>query len=322
MVKVSIIIATYNRSEMIKRNIEAHLRQSYDDYEVIVVDDASSDDTAEFLMELQKKERRIRFFRNNKNLGAAIARNVGIKNARGEMLGFTDDDCYPDKDWIKNALKYFEPEVSSVNGKTIAVGECDKINIHYHDNLAPGDYCTSNIFYRADVLKEIGGFPVEYCASFREDSELAFKLLEKGYKIGWAKDAIVYHITREQDLWKFFLSNNKIENDFILYKNHPKLYSERIAPGWIPIIMDLYTPLFIILSIPAAVVSLKLSAGLLSISILTLLFRSVLTVAHTRTPAKFNARNVVVMFVSHLFRMYYFIRAGIRHRNFILKKIW
>lgn len=89
---VSVIIPTYNRSHLVKEAIESVLKQIYADFEIVVVDDGSTDDTAEAIKKI--KDSRIRYFYKN-NGGIASARNLGIKNSKGKYIAFLDsDDLY------------------------------------------------------------------------------------------------------------------------------------------------------------------------------------------------------------------------------------
>jgi len=99
MPEISVIIPTYNRAHLISRSIQCVLNQSYQDFEIIVVDDCSIDNTEEVIREFQKKDERIRYIRHEKNKGPAAARNSGIKAAKGEYIAFqdSDDEWLPEK---------------------------------------------------------------------------------------------------------------------------------------------------------------------------------------------------------------------------------
>ena len=103
---VSVIIPTYNRAHLIGMAVQSVLEQSYQDFEIIVVDDASTDNTGEVVRSF--KDERIRYIRHKKNKGAAAARNTGIKAARGEYIAFqdSDDKWLPEK--LEKQMKVFE----------------------------------------------------------------------------------------------------------------------------------------------------------------------------------------------------------------------
>ncbi len=94
---VSIIIPTYNRANVIKRAIDSVLRQTYDSYEVVVVDDGSTDETESVIAGIQ--DARIRYIALKENQGVAHARNIGIREARYDYIAFldSDDEWLPDK---------------------------------------------------------------------------------------------------------------------------------------------------------------------------------------------------------------------------------
>ncbi len=112
---VSIVIPTYNRARFLGRSVRSVLNQTNKNFEVIVVDDASTDDTAEIIKTF--KDNRIRYIRHDANAGAAAARNTGIKVSRGEYVAFqdSDDEWLPEK--LQKQMKVFEsapPEVGVV----------------------------------------------------------------------------------------------------------------------------------------------------------------------------------------------------------------
>jgi glycosyltransferase involved in cell wall biosynthesis len=98
--EVSVILPTYNRAHLIKRAIQSVLNQTYQNFEIIVVDDGSTDNTEEEVVR-NLNNKKIRYIRHNENKGAASARNTGIKVARGEFIAFQDSD----DEWSINKLE-------------------------------------------------------------------------------------------------------------------------------------------------------------------------------------------------------------------------
>jgi glycosyltransferase involved in cell wall biosynthesis len=97
--KVSVIILTYNRKEFLKAAIQSVLEQSYQDFEIIIVDDGSNDGTAAFVGSLT--DPRINYIRNDTNQGEARSRNIGINRSSGEFIAFLDDD----DEWLSSKLE-------------------------------------------------------------------------------------------------------------------------------------------------------------------------------------------------------------------------
>src|SRR5574343_33824 len=98
---VSIITPTYNSENYITRAISSTLEQTYSNFEHIIIDDCSTDNTWTILCEFSKKDSRIKILRNEKNLGASEARNNGIKIAKGNFIAFLDSDDA----WLQNKLE-------------------------------------------------------------------------------------------------------------------------------------------------------------------------------------------------------------------------
>lgn len=113
---VSIIIPTYNRANLVGRSVKSVLDQSYKDFEIIIVDDGSSDKTEEKIRRYQKDDDRIRFIKHGTNKGAAAARNTGIKASRGHYIAFQDSDDTWEPEKLEKQIQVFEhaPEEAGI----------------------------------------------------------------------------------------------------------------------------------------------------------------------------------------------------------------
>ena len=111
---VSIIIPTYNCARLIGRAIESVLNQTYRDFELIIVDDSSTDNTEKIIKKFQEQDKRVKYIRHEKNRGGSAARNTGIKNAKGEYIAFqdSDDEWLPEK--LKKQMEVFKNTSSKV----------------------------------------------------------------------------------------------------------------------------------------------------------------------------------------------------------------
>jgi len=90
--KISVIIPTYNRAQVLSRAIQSVLKQTFNDFELIIVDDGSSDNTDEIVKEYIKKDNRIKYIKHDVNKGGNKARNTGINNSLGDYITFLDSD--------------------------------------------------------------------------------------------------------------------------------------------------------------------------------------------------------------------------------------
>lgn len=113
---VSVIIPTYNRGATIERAILSVLEQTYQDFEIIIVDDNSNDNTEEVVKKIN--DNRIKYIRNNINKGANESRNIGVAEAKGEYIAFQDSD----DEWMKEKLEIQLKALAETNSDVVASG--------------------------------------------------------------------------------------------------------------------------------------------------------------------------------------------------------
>lgn len=159
---VSVIVATRNRSEKLCMCLQALEVQSTESYEILVVDDRSTDETA--LLVATWPPGKIRYLSSSGPLGAGRARNVGIAHARGHLALFTDDDVEVPHDWVAQAINAFEdPDIVGIEGKLVYVS--DDFKPSFSDRVVeshqPDRYMTANAGYRMSFLRAVGGFDID-----------------------------------------------------------------------------------------------------------------------------------------------------------------
>jgi glycosyltransferase involved in cell wall biosynthesis len=122
MLLVSIIIPTYNREGLIESSVRSVLKQTYSNFEIIIVDDGSTDGTPEVVSSLTKEDKRCHYIRHDTNIGAQAARQTGIKAAKGELIAFldSDDKWYPEK--LEKQVEAFESLPEKVG---VVHSDCD-----------------------------------------------------------------------------------------------------------------------------------------------------------------------------------------------------
>jgi cellulose synthase/poly-beta-1,6-N-acetylglucosamine synthase-like glycosyltransferase len=167
--------------------------------------------------------------------GPAAARNAGWRAARGAIVAFTDDDCIPDPGWLRAGVSAFTGSVAGVDG-TIVVPLTERPTDYERDaaGLEGAEFATANCFYHRDVLDAVGGFDERFRMAWREDSDLFFTLLERGYEVARAPGALVVHPVRPAAWGVSLRQQRKSMFNALLCKKHPALYWQRIqpAPPW------------------------------------------------------------------------------------------
>jgi len=190
--KVSVIIPTYNDADVLSRAIESVLNQTYKNLELIVVNDASEDNTEEVVESYKKNDSRVKYFEHEENKGGSGARNTGIKNSSGEFIAFLDSD----DEWLPKKL---ERQISLLKQQGDEWGGiyCDaKVINHDSENIFsfskgstsnkfPRDggkelmksvflrkihSCGSTLVIKKEIAKKINGFD----ESFHRHQELEF----------------------------------------------------------------------------------------------------------------------------------------------------
>ena len=153
---VSVIVPVRNRHALLRRLLDALAVQTYTDFEVLVVDDGSSDGTLQEATAERNPSLAIRCLRND-GAGASAGRNTGAAAARAEVLAFTDSDCVPAAGWLAAGMVAIEDGADLVNGVTRPrrpVGLLERTVRSGKEGLYP----TCNVFYRRAAFEKAGGF--------------------------------------------------------------------------------------------------------------------------------------------------------------------
>ncbi len=233
---VSVVIPTRNRRKLLKDAIESLFHQSYpkDRYEIIVIDNASTDGTEKMIHSIQSKAPCILKYERKENEGPGISRNAGIAKAGEGIVAFTDSDCVADKNWLRNGVAKMTDGVGLVQGKTLPNPQQPAKKLQHTQKVLweNGFYHTCNIFYRKEVLENVGGFSPDFSGlnifgqRVGDDTDLAWRVKEKGWKSVFSEDAVVYHHRFPLSIRKAifsFLQLNAVLAFPRLVKKHPEL---------------------------------------------------------------------------------------------------
>ena len=226
---VSVVIPAYNRAPLLEKTLISFKQQTLDVhlYEIIVVDDGSTENLKEVVEKVRKDHGLpIRYYYQT-HQGPGKARNLGISKAQSALIALTDSDVLPQHDWLEKGLLAFQKEngVVAVEGKTI-VPDKEKITpfTHQTENLQGGRYHTCNLF----VEKAYCRFYPLYTSNFREDSDLAFSILQKGHKILFDPEVITFHPVLQGRFTTPFRLAMRYEFDPLLKKRFPQFYKNNL----------------------------------------------------------------------------------------------
>ena len=204
--KASVIIPARNSGKNLDRALTALSAQTLrDDFEVIVVDDASTDDTPSIA---KKHGRFVRLIRNEESQGAGAARNRGAETARASVLAFTDDDCFATPQWLAAGLEKLH-DADLVQGRvepdpTARRTPFDRTVVVRGDT---GFYQTANLFVRRDIFEAVGGFrdwvlddiggdwsqDRRRGRAFGEDTLFGWSARRLGARSAFAPEALTHH---------------------------------------------------------------------------------------------------------------------------------
>ena len=189
--KISVVVIVRNEEKFIRHCLEGILGQSVRDFEVVVIDNGSTDGTDDIIRSFD--DGRIRYYRDEGEPGMAELRNRGIRRSSGEYVFFTDGDCVPYRHWLEEGLAVLEGEdVVGVEGKTYyEAPQMVTISDWNVRQLTPGAYMTCNVAYARSVLDGVNGFDPAFRRG-HEDRDLAFRVLDHG-RIGFSGEMLVAH---------------------------------------------------------------------------------------------------------------------------------
>ena len=225
--KISVIIPTYNRVQLLRQQLGALTRQTYSQgaYEVIVVNDGSTDGTEEFLDQLKLSNSHLTVIHQS-NGGPAKARNTAIEQARGEIIAFTDDDCEVDPDWLEIIAQEMDDELLGLQGATYTDHDLITPLTHQIDNeTGHNSVPTCNAAYRKDVLVSIGGFDESFPNPHNEDTDVSWRVQELG-EIRFCPSMRVHHPPRLDKFSKVAKRMKIMDCEFTLFDKHPALYQK------------------------------------------------------------------------------------------------
>lgn len=241
--KVSIIVLNWNGKHYLERCLSSVLEQTYPDFEVVLVDNASTDGSVEFVRERFPE---VRIIHNEENLGFAAGNNVAIKATRGDCVATLNNDTQIDPHWLEELVKAAEadPKVGMCASKMLFLHRPDIINStgisldragiawdrrggerDEGDEAGPIEVfgpCAGAALYRRAMLEEVGLFDADFFAYF-EDVDLAWRARLAGWRCLYVPTARVYHVHSATGVEgspskNYLMGRNKV---WMITKNYP-----------------------------------------------------------------------------------------------------
>ncbi|MFC2141382.1 glycosyltransferase [Acidobacteriota bacterium] len=203
MIKVTVIICTYNEEKELSKCLNSIQNQDYGELELIIVDDASVDGTSDCIERFRDRTNlNTIVLTNDVNLGVAGSRNAGIQYASGDIIAFTDADCIADKSWISELVRgYRQEDVAAVGGSIKNIPSknvwelLDKRHnfVAHHEGLVPYIQGCNMSFYTKVLKQYLFNSEIKYGY---EETLLCDQLVEEGYEIWFRPQALVQHKAR------------------------------------------------------------------------------------------------------------------------------
>ncbi len=228
-IQISVVIPTYNSKELLHQCLLSLERQTtpLSSFEVIVVDDGSTDETMEMLADFQNESPLQLKSQYISNAGPATARNIGVQKAEADWIAFLDADVVAHVDWVRRALELIQkyPHVAGFEGRTI-VSDRHKLTpfTHQTENFYGGRYPTCNMIIR----KAFCSFYTKYRIPFREDTDLAFCIMEAGYTIRFDAKLQVFHPPLSPSFFRPIKLALRYYYDGLLQRRFPRRYRENL----------------------------------------------------------------------------------------------
>ncbi len=224
--KISVVVSFHNAARTLEDCCETLLELNYPDYEVILVNDGSTDRSAEIIERYP-----FQIVTSDTNRGISAGRNAGLRAATGEIIAYIDADARADPDWLMYlARTYEEQDVAGVGGPNPVppedpwVAQCvyrspgGPTQVMLTDDTAehiPG----CNMSFRRAALEDIGGFDEQFTTA-ADDVDVCWRLIDRGYRLGFNPSALVWHHRRPsvRAYWRqqvgYGLSESRLERKF------------------------------------------------------------------------------------------------------------
>ncbi len=237
--RVSVVVASYNGGATLKACLQSLELLNYPNFEVILVDDGSTDTTPQIVALFPG----VRNIRHERNEGLSAARNTGIYAATGDIIAFTDSDCRADEDWLHYLVgdllnsrfagiggHNLLPPDDSPAAAAVMVSPGGPAHVMLTDRLAEHIPGCNMAFYKWALL-EIGGFDPVYRKA-GDDVDVCWRLQQRGYRIGFSPGGFVWHYRRNTLAAYLKQQAGYGEAEAMLERRHPENFNNFGGSRW------------------------------------------------------------------------------------------
>ena len=240
--RVSVVVCSYNGAATLEECLHSLGKLNYPDYEVILVDDGSRDNTRA----IAEKFPQVRYH-YQQNMGLSAARNVGAELAGGDVVAYTDSDCVADPHWLMYLMQAMQDQqVDAIGGpnvppgsdswtaKCVAASPGGPSHVMLDDQRAehvPG----CNMAFKRSTLLGLGGFDVQFRQA-GDDVDVCWRLMDAGFTIGYAPAALVWHHRRTSVRAYFKQQEGYGRSEAMLQLKHPQRFNRLGYSRWLGVI--------------------------------------------------------------------------------------
>jgi GT2 family glycosyltransferase/glycosyltransferase involved in cell wall biosynthesis len=246
--KASLIILTYNNLDYTRQCLESiYAKTAYPNYEVIVVDNASTDGTPDYLQSFTASRNNLLLILNHENRGFSTGNNQGVNAASGDYIVFLNNDIVVTPGWLAGLLAHLrDPEVGAVGPVTNFAGNESRISVDYSDvtglDAFARHYCAVHagetfeirmlalfcMAVRRSIIESVGPLDEQFGVGMYEDDDFSLRMRQKGYRILCAEDVYIHH-------WGSASFSKLAEERYLrLHEENRRKFEEKWGTQWQP----------------------------------------------------------------------------------------
>ncbi len=226
---ISVVMSSYNSKKFIEKSIISILRQTFENFELIIIDDFSTDDSVEIIKKYSRRDKRIKFIQNKTNLGAAASRNIALKISTGKYIAIMDADDIAVHNRLRTEYDYLEehPQIFLIGSSAIIIDKNGKRlgvfkKFSNSKKLSKKLRISNPIIHPSIMFRNEGAFLYRTKFKTSEDYDLYLRILSSGRKIINIPDFLIKYRISKKSL------TSTIANQAFYFKKAKEYYLQRL----------------------------------------------------------------------------------------------